>query len=172
VTHSKTFEKAGKAMDIAFLKLQASGNDYIGIDTAKTPAPEEKHLAALSKKICDRRTGVGGEGLFFLTEDEHHRLAARVLTPEGGEGESCGAALQCAARYAFDAGLATKKNISLMRGSQSVPLEIIDTSNIRQDMGAPFSMEQTIELKELPDAVFTRPVIVEEHEYSCTPVVL
>jgi diaminopimelate epimerase len=159
-------------MDIAFLKLHAAGNDYICIDTDKTSAPEEKHLGPLAQKICDRRIGVGGEGLFYLTVDEHGRIAARVLTAEGGEGETCGAALQCAARYAYDAGLVKGKSFSITRGQRAVSLEIIDSINIRQDAGAPRSLDSAAELREVSDGVFTKPLVIDGHEYSCTPVAL
>ncbi len=39
-------------------------------------------------------------------------------------------------------------------------------------MGPPFLLGGEAELRELPDATFAKPVIVENHEYSCTPVVL
>jgi diaminopimelate epimerase len=159
-------------MDIAFLKLQAGGNDYLCIDEGKTQAPAEKHLGPLAKKMCDRRLGVGGEGLILLAADDKKKISARVLTPEGTEGETCGAALQCAARYAFDAGLVTEKTFAIRRGKRPVPLEIIDSSNIRQDVGAPLALDKAAELKELSDIVFTKPIVIENHEYSCTPVVL
>ncbi len=159
-------------MDVAFLKLHSAGNDYICVDTEKTPPLEERHLSALAKKICLRRTGVGGEGLFYLTRDEEGRLAARVFTPEGGEGETCGAALQCAARYAFDSGLAKNSRFSIFRGTASVPLEVVDSVNVRQDVGAPRGFDSPAELREVPDAVFARPIVVDDHEYACTPVTL
>jgi diaminopimelate epimerase len=159
-----------RLMDVSFLKIQASGDDYICINLEKNTL-EEKHLPTLAQKICDRRLGVGGEGLIIITQDEEHRISARVLSAQGTEGEECGAALQCAARYAFDSGLVTSKDFSIKRGQRSVGLEIIDSSNIRQDMGPPLALDGEKEIRELSDAVFTRSIFVDNHEYSCTPVV-
>ncbi|MBN2353931.1 MAG: diaminopimelate epimerase [Spirochaetales bacterium] len=159
-------------MDVAFLKLHSAGNDFICLDAEKTPPPDERHLAALAKKICRRRTGVGGEGVFCLSRDEEGRILARVYTPEGGEGELCGAALQCAARYAFDTGLAKNSNFRIVRGNTAVPLEIVDSVNVRQDLGAPRGLDSAAELREVSDAVFARPIVIDDHEYACTPVVI
>jgi diaminopimelate epimerase len=159
-------------MEIAFLKIQASGNDYICIETDKTPPPEERHLGALAKKICDRRIGVGGEGLLLLSLDEERRIRARIFTPQGVEREECGSALQCAGRYAYDAGIVTDKEFAVHAGERIVKMEIIDSSNIRQDMGTPFTFAEKTELKELLDTTYTKSIVIENHEYSCTPLFL
>ena len=75
-------------MDVAFLKLHSAGNDYICVDTEKTPPLEERHLSALAKKICLRRTGVGGEGLFYpaaaLRVDSDGAVVVDSFTTEPG----------------------------------------------------------------------------------------
>jgi diaminopimelate epimerase len=158
-------------MDISFLKIQASGNDYLCLNLDATPV-EEKHWPLLAKKMCDRRLGVGGEGLIIISRNEERLISASVLTAQGTDGENSGAALQCAARYVFDAGLASGKEFSIKRRNQSVGLQIIDSSNIRQDLGPPYALNGTGELKEQPDTVFAKPMTIDNHDFSCTPVVL
>jgi diaminopimelate epimerase len=159
-------------MDVAFLKLQASANDYICLDMGKSPSPEADLLPQLARKICNRRRGVGAMGMIVMERASDERITVRIFSAQGEEAEECGAALQCAARYAFDTGLVTAKEFVMYQGRQSVRLEIIDSVNIRQDMGPPLALGGDEELKERPDAIFARPVIVDNHEYSCTPVVL
>ena len=159
-----------RRMDVSFLKLQALGNDYICLDHEKSQPPDEKHLPRLAKKICDRRLGVGGEGMIILSREDETGLSATIYSAQGTKGEECGAALQCAARYAYDSGRMTAKEFSIFRGQRSIALQVIDSSNIRQDLGPPFLLGGEEELKELPDMTFTKPVIIEKQEYSCTPV--
>mgnify|MGYP002467670677 CR=1 FL=1 len=57
-------------MHIPFTKLHGNGNDFILIDeTAGTVIPEEMKpgFAAL---YCDRRFGIGGDGVLFLLPSE------------------------------------------------------------------------------------------------------
>ena len=48
-----------------FLKLEATGNDFILVDTSKQDIPLE-HLEHIAPEICNRKTGIGADGLLIL----------------------------------------------------------------------------------------------------------
>ena len=84
---------------LRFFKMQACGNDFVFLDcrSQTVPAPE-----CLARRLCDRRFGVGGDGLVLLSPAEGVDLAMRIFNPDDTEAEMCGNAIRCAARYAWD----------------------------------------------------------------------
>lgn len=90
-------------MEIPFVKLHGNGNDFILIDEyagEKIPDDMKAHFAAV---YCDRKFGIGGDGvLFLLKSDDGIRM--RLLQPDESEAEMCGNGIRCLAKYAFDAG--------------------------------------------------------------------
>ncbi len=93
------------ASALPFVKMQGTGNDFILIDASETG---ERDFAALSRQLCHRHLGIGGDGLLVLTHDELG-LTMRMWNPDGSLSEMCGNGLRCFARYAIDRGLASGK---------------------------------------------------------------
>jgi diaminopimelate epimerase len=77
-----------------FTKMQAVGNDFIVIEE-----PEGLDLAALAKQTCDRRFGIGADGL--LTYQSHPAgLVFRIFNADGSEDTMCGNGLRCVVKLA------------------------------------------------------------------------
>ncbi|MDD5465480.1 MAG: diaminopimelate epimerase [Candidatus Omnitrophica bacterium] len=77
-----------------FTKMVASGNDFIVIKDK--PAG---NLSALAKKLCDRRFGIGADGLLILEKSKKADLRMRVFNADGSEAEMCGNGARCAALF-------------------------------------------------------------------------
>src|SRR5674476_641209 len=93
-------------MEIPFTKLHGNGNDFVLIDeTEKIIIPDDMkgQFAAL---YCDRRFGIGGDGVIFLSKSEKSTLKMRILQPDESEAEMCGNGIRCLAKYAVDSGYA------------------------------------------------------------------
>lgn len=94
---------------IPFWKLQSIGNDFPLIHLADValmlPAPGENEalkLDELAIAICDRRFGIGGDGLLAVAM-EGDALRLRMFNPDGTE-DFCGNGIRCAALHAFRQG--------------------------------------------------------------------
>ena len=87
-------------MNISFTKMVGTGNDFIVID-ARHPrlASLASAWPAVSRMVCDRRTGIGADGLLILEPSRVARIRMRVFNPDGTEARMCGNGARCVALY-------------------------------------------------------------------------
>jgi diaminopimelate epimerase len=79
-------------------KMTGSGNDFVILDGRST-APE-RWTADRVAAICDRRSGVGADGLVILTPDGDRRVRMVFWNSDGSRAAMCGNAALCSARLA------------------------------------------------------------------------
>jgi diaminopimelate epimerase len=79
-----------------FVKAQALGNDFLLLESSELPPGAER--AALARALCDRRHGVGGDGLivFDRTDDG---ASMRLLNADGSPSEVSGNGVRCLAAW-------------------------------------------------------------------------
>ncbi|NLV25854.1 MAG: diaminopimelate epimerase [Methanomicrobiales archaeon] len=110
-------------MELPFVKLHGNGNDFILIDEYSgefIPGEMKAHFAAL---YCDRKFGIGGDGVLFLLKTEEG-IRMRLFQPDESEAEMCGNGIRCLAKYAFDKGYITSPcTIETMAGPVTVKME-------------------------------------------------
>jgi diaminopimelate epimerase len=87
---------------VKFHKMHGNGNDFIVIDEFETTVPEDRK-AAFAKKYCERRTGIGADGVLFVARPMHAPLRMRIFNEDGSEAEMCGNGIRCFVKYALDA---------------------------------------------------------------------
>jgi diaminopimelate epimerase len=111
-------------MDLPFAKLHGNGNDFILIDEwdgIKVPDEMKGEFASI---YCDRRMGIGGDGVLFLGKTQSGNPAMRLFQPDQSEAEMCGNGIRCLARYAFDKGYVSERcSVTTMAGEIEVVSE-------------------------------------------------
>ncbi|MDP9266827.1 MAG: diaminopimelate epimerase [Acidobacteriota bacterium] len=80
---------------IPFVKADACGNDFLLIDGMHMP-PD---LIVFAKKICDRHSGVGADGVEWLLPDQEATVRARLFNADGSEAEISGNGTRCVAAH-------------------------------------------------------------------------
>ena len=81
-----------------FYKMTGSGNDFVLLDGRST-TPESwppERIAAL----CDRRDGIGADGLVILTPEDGDAVRMAFFNSDGSRAAMCGNAALCSARLA------------------------------------------------------------------------
>ncbi|MBW6500084.1 MAG: diaminopimelate epimerase [Bacteroidales bacterium] len=94
---------------MTFNKYQGTGNDFIIIDNRK--AVFNPGDSVLVSRLCDRRLGIGADGLILIEEADGFDFRMTYFNSDGFEGSMCGNGGRCAAHFAFREGIAGKKLI-------------------------------------------------------------
>lgn len=81
-----------------FYKMTGSGNDFVVLDGRWTSS--DRWPAAQVRAICDRRTGVGADGLVILTPAASGAVRMAYWNSDGSRGAMCGNAALCSGRLA------------------------------------------------------------------------
>ena len=90
-------------MKVPFVKMHGAANDFVVIDHRRRFLSEPlEHLVA---RLCDRRRGVGADGVLLLEADPELDFAMRYFNADGRRAEFCGNGARCLAMLALDLGL-------------------------------------------------------------------
>ena len=133
-------------MMIRFTKMHGAGNDYIYINAIDScPA----NLPELSNEMSNRHKGVGSDGVVLIMPSDKADFRMRMFNADGSEGEMCGNASRCVAKYVYDKGLTSKRKITLETFAGIKVLEITKVVDekvreVKVDMGEPSFVPENI----------------------------
>jgi diaminopimelate epimerase len=91
-------------MEIPFAKLHGNGNDFIVIDEYHKLVIPDDMKGQFAASYCDRRFGIGADGVIFLMKSAKDDCRMRIFRPDESEAEMNGNGISCLAKVAFDAG--------------------------------------------------------------------
>ena len=95
-----------------FSKYQGAGNDFIVIEDRGS-----RFLPNQIKQLCDRRYGIGGDGLILTRKGSCVDAHMEIFNADGTQAEMCGNGLRCLAYYLIDEGL-KKEKITIQVGEK------------------------------------------------------
>jgi diaminopimelate epimerase len=81
-------------------KMHGTRNDFAIVDCRAEPID----LPGVARRLCDRRTGVGADGIIALGRSTSAKVHMRIVNADGSEAEMCGNGIRCAARWLDEAG--------------------------------------------------------------------
>jgi diaminopimelate epimerase len=79
-----------------FTKMHGCGNDFIIVDGPFSPD------AARTRALCDRRTGIGADGILVIGAPSGRRWPLVIHNADGSIADACGNGSRCVARYLLD----------------------------------------------------------------------
>jgi diaminopimelate epimerase len=130
-----------------FSKYQGLGNDFLLIDARilGEDSNSEPNPAAI-RQICDRRYGVGADGLILaLPPRQGGEVRMRIFNADGSEPEMCGNGIRCLARFLADRdGDAPGRRWLIETLAGTIVPELQGDGSVRVDMGPPFLNPETV----------------------------
>ncbi len=89
-------------MQLTFYKYQGTGNDFVILDNRDGSISLNTQQVKL---LCDRRFGIGADGLMLLNSLDGYDFEMTYYNADGRESSMCGNGGRCLTRFAFDRGI-------------------------------------------------------------------
>jgi diaminopimelate epimerase len=148
-------------MQLTFYKYQGTGNDFVMIDNRDLIFSKEN--TKLVAFLCDRRFGIGADGLILLENDDELDFKMVYYNSDGNPSTMCGNGGRCLVAFAQFLGLIDKecafnaidgKHIASIE-KRIVSLQMMDVSEIKEkkssyflDTGSPHHVQLVEKLKD------------------------
>jgi diaminopimelate epimerase len=88
---------------LAFQKVEGLGNDFVLLDRldvdADTLTRDIAWARAAAPQVCDRRTGIGADGILVVGPGQRGAASMIVVNADGSRPEMCGNGLRCVAAF-------------------------------------------------------------------------
>ncbi len=121
-----------------FAKYHGIGNDFLVVDlrdAAPAIAAAAQNPTAV-RALCDRRFGVGGDGVLAILPSATAIARMRVLNADGSEAEMCGNGIRCVAQELHDRLGVTSNELAIETGAGVLVCEL-EPGGVTVAMGAP-----------------------------------
>ncbi|MFD2145146.1 diaminopimelate epimerase [Mucilaginibacter antarcticus] len=131
-------------MKLHFYKYQGAGNDFILVDNRQKIV--NHHNAQLLAQLCDRRFGIGGDGIMFLQAKEGYDFEMVYYNADGQPSSMCGNGGRCIVAFARFLGVTGQEteflavdgphHAKISETGDWVSLQMIDVDTIHKDADA------------------------------------
>lgn len=127
-----------------FFKYQGAGNDFVIIDNRNRDFPKDD--VKIINRICDRKFGIGADGLMLLENSDRADFKMIYFNADGHEGSMCGNGGRCLVAFANSLGIFENETIfeagnTLYKASlhdDQVSLQMSDVKRIEKNDGYVF----------------------------------
>lgn len=160
-------------MKLKFTKMHGISNDYIYINAFEYDITDPE---ALSVKLSDRRTGIGGDGIILVCPSDIADAKMRIFNADGSEAKMCGNGIRCVGKFVYDKGLVspdrTTVTIDTLSGVKTLELTVGNgkVKTARVDMGAAILDPADIPAVYDGDRMIDAPLTVNGKEWKVTAV--
>ncbi len=136
--------------EIEFTKMHGNGNDFVLIDEFFGEIVPEDLKPKLVKAVCDRRFGVGADGLIFIQQSNNADARFHFFNSDGSMAEMCGNGIRCFSRYVVESGYAHKKlKVETLAGTKELEVRTEKGAYwVKVDMGEPLFASNKIPAKD------------------------
>jgi len=121
-----------------FAKMHGLGNDYIYVNAFEEQVENPNELARI---LADRHFGVGSDGLVLIAPSDVADFQMLMYNADGSQGDMCGNASRCVAKYVYDRGMTDQTVVTLetKAGIKVLHMTVKDgkVNTVRVDMGEP-----------------------------------
>ena len=124
-------------MLVKFNKYQGTGNDFVIIDLTKD---DFKFSQNQIKKICDRKHGIGADGLILISNHNSLSFEMKFFNPDGST-SFCGNGSRCAVLFCFHQGI-VQSNCSFMTNDGIHQGQVLEDEKIKISIKSPVLVDK------------------------------
>jgi diaminopimelate epimerase len=133
-------------------------------------------LSKLASELCDRRLGIGADGIILVLPSDKADVRMRIINSDGSEPDMCGNGIRCFARFVYENGIVDKTEFSVetFAGIMVPGLNIEDGKvvSVQVNMGKPtFNRIDIPMLGNSVDAI-AQPLSINGSDYSITSMLM
>ena len=155
-----------------FSKYHGTGNDFVLVEDVEDRLHPDQDLI---EALCDRRRGVGADGLIRIVRAADADFFMDYYNADGQVAEMCGNGIRCLAKYVYDRGLTDRSEMAIMTraGLKRVAVEADGgvVHRVTVGMGLPEFQRKAIPMTGQPDETFIRePLEVDGRVFTATAV--
>ncbi len=88
-------------MTLKFIKYQGTGNDFVILDAIKQPEYASLMKQQVVRHLCDRRFGIGADGLIVLAPHDQYDFRMIYYNADGRVSTMCGNGGRCVLHYYY-----------------------------------------------------------------------
>lgn len=131
--------------EISFTKLSGAGNDFVLFDRKLNPdlVLSEENI----KKICDRRFGVGADGVLVISDIKGYAFDMKYFNADGSTGSLCANGARCALKYGSVSGRVQKEIVNFRANEIEYSGVIIDENKIKFFLNPPKNLKYNFKVK-------------------------
>ncbi len=115
--------------NFSFVKMSGAGNDFILFDKKDNPGLTLN--AYVIKKLCDRRNGIGADGIITISDNGKFDFIMEYFNADGSTGSLCGNGSRCAIKFAQLTGRTKDKRVSFISNDKIYSGKIINEETIK-----------------------------------------
>jgi diaminopimelate epimerase len=122
---------------VKFWKYHGIGNDFVLLDNFDGFANKDP---AWVTSVCDRRFGVGADGILYLERSARADATMSILNSDGSVAEMCGNGIRCVAKHLHDFGIVKKTHMTIetLAGIKTIECSVTGgrVTDVKVGMGA------------------------------------
>ncbi len=143
---------SGEGQGQHFFKMSGSGNDFVFVNSMESELTWLRRPESI-QRVCDRRAGVGADGIVFLEPSALHAFRMVYFNLDGSRASFCGNAALCSTRLAKNLGLARSPGFSFESDTGTIrarmhkdgqpEVDLPPVSDVRDDIAIPLGVGET-----------------------------
>ena len=152
---------------LRFEKYEGTGNDFIIFEMSEL---EGLQYSLLAQKVCDRRFGVGADGMIVVSPSTVASIQMIFYNADGSLATMCGNGIRCFAKYVYDHQLVDTKVFTVETLAGIFNVEIIETEEAKSmvcvNMGRPNYFDSSVPTLESGEPFINQVIEIDQVPYT------
>ena len=152
---------------LRFEKYEGTGNDFIIFEMSEL---EGLQYSLLAQKVCDRRFGIGADGMIVVSPSTVASIQMIFYNADGSLATMCGNGIRCFAKYVYDHQLVDTKVFTVETLAGIFNVEIIENEGAKSmvcvNMGRPNYFDSSVPTLESGEPFINQVIEIDQVPYT------